>query len=138
MSCASDSEPDAKRLEPTATSASDTKEAPLAEDKKDTKASREGHLIIGNLIDTSGSLADFGEAHRNAAELADRHITEAVGTPVTIVHRDTGTNTAKGVEAASGLIDDAENVAAIVGARSSEVTIAVAESVTVLDEILLI
>ena len=62
---------------------------------------------------------------------------EAGGTPVTIVHRDTGTDPTRGIEAARELIESA-NVAAIVGARSSDVTVAVAESVTVPDEILLV
>ena len=62
---------------------------------------------------------------------------EAGGTPVTIVHRDTGTDPTRGIEAARELIESA-NVAAIVGARSSDVTVAVAESVTVSEEVLLI
>ena len=84
-----------------------------------------------------GPHADFGEAHLKTAELAARHIMEAGGAPVTIVHRDTGTDPTRGIEAARELIES-ENVAAIVGARSSDVTVAVAESVTVPDEILLV
>jgi ABC-type branched-subunit amino acid transport system substrate-binding protein len=108
-----------------------------ATSSQDSTASRKGSLVIGNLVDTSGPHAKFGESYSRAAELAARHIAEAGGTPVTIVHRDTGTDAAKGVAAARELIET-EGVAAIVGAREGDVTIAVAESVTVPEEILLI
>ena len=140
IACASESEPEVEK--PAPASASGTNQTQGTEDTKettgsqDTKASRKGHLGIGNLIDMSGPLADFGEAHRKAAELAAWHVTEAGGTPVTIVHRDTRTDPTRGIEAARELIDT-ENVAAIVGARSSDVTVAVAESVTVSEEVLI-
>ncbi len=144
FACSSESEPEGEEPAAAASASDGTVPVPQfgkdpteTKDTQDTKASREGHLVIGNLVDTSGTLADFGEAYRNAAELAARHIAEAGGTPVTIVHRDAGTDPAKGVEAARELID-AENVAAIVGAHSSDVTVAVAESVTVPEEILLV
>ena len=117
IACASESEPEVEK--PAPASAPGTNQTQGTEDTKettgsqDTKASRKGHLVIGNLIDMSGPLADFGEAHRKAAELAARHITEAGGTPVTIVHRDTGTDLTRGIEAARELIES-EKVAAIV------------------------
>ena len=144
LACSSESEPEDEEPTPTplpALTGADLMQ--LTDDTKpvtssqDSAASREGSLVIGNLVDTSGPMADFGDAYRNAAELAAQHITEAGGTPVTILHRDTGTDTAKGIEAARELIQT-ENVAAIVGARDGDVTIAVAESVTVPEEILLI
>ena len=144
LACSSESEPEDEEPTPTslpALTGSDlmqlTDDTKPATSSQDSTASREGSLVIGNLVDTSGPHAKFGESYSRAAELAARHITEAGGTPVTIVHRDTGTDTAKGVAAARELIET-ENVAAIVGARDGDVTIAVAESVTVPEEILLI
>ena len=143
ISCSSESEPEGEDHTPAAGVTTGTDLMQFAEGRnsatgsQDATASRKGHLVIGNLIDTSGPLAEFGEAHRKAAELAALHIAEAGGTPVTIVNRDTGTDPAQGIEAARELVD-AENVAAIVGARSGEVTVAVAEAVTIPKEILLI
>ncbi len=140
--CSSESE-SVGEVPATATALTGTDLMQLAEDPKpvtasqDATASREGHLVIGNLVDTSGPLADYGEAYQKAAELAARHIAESGGAPVTIVNGDTGTDPAKGVAAAKVLIES-ENVAAIVGARSGDVTVAVAESVTVPGQILLI
>ena len=143
IACSSESEPEGEDHTPAAGVTTGTDLMQFAEGRnsatgsQDATASRKGHLVIGNLIDTSGPLAEFGEAHRKAAELAALHIAEAGGTSVTIVNRDTGSDTAKGIEAARELID-AENVAAIVGAHSGHVTVAVAESVTVPEEILLV
>jgi len=95
-------------------------------------------LKIGQLNSFTGDLSDFGKAHRNSAQLAIDHINEAggvVGTRVAIVARDTATNPVQGVDSASALIS-VNNVVAIVGALSSGVTIAVANSVTVPDGIL--
>ena len=86
FACSSESEPEEGKPA-TAAGASDTNEPQVAKDTSETtdmqstKESKEGHLVIGNLIDTSGLHADFGEAHRKAAELAARHISEAGGTP---------------------------------------------------------
>ncbi len=143
ISCSSEPEPEGEDHAPAAGVTTGTDLMQFAEGRnsatgsQDATASRKGHLVIGNLIDTSGPLADYGEAHRKAAELAALHVAEAGGTSVTIVNRDTGSDTAKGIEAARELVD-AENVAAIVGARSGEITVAVAEAVTVPKEILLI
>ena len=144
IACSSESEPEGEDHTPAAGVTTGTDLMQFAEGPRnsatgsqDATASRKGHLVIGNLIDTSGPLAEFGEAHRKAAELAALHIAEAGGTSVTIVNRDTGSDTAKGIEAARELVN-AENVAAIVGARSGEVTVAVAEAVTVPKEILLV
>ena len=144
FACSSESEPEDEEPTPTSLPAltgadlmqltDDTKPATSSQD---SAASRKGSLVIGNLVDTSGPMAEFGDAYRKAAELAAQHITEAGGAPVTIVHRDTGSDPTMGVAAARELIQT-ENVAAIVGARSGDVTIAVAESVTVPEEILLI
>ena len=142
LACSSGSEREGE-VGATATALTGTDLMKLTEDTKsatgsqDATASRKGHLVIGSLVDTSGPFADYGESYRKAAELAARHIVEAGGTPVTIVHGDTGTDPAKGVEAARELVES-EKVAAIIGARTGDVTVAVAESVTVPGEVLLV
>jgi len=95
-------------------------------------------LKIGQLNTFTGTLSFFGEAHRNASTLAVDHINLAggvLGSAVTIVARDTQTTPLVGVDAARALVD-IDKVAAIVGALSSGVSMAVAESVTVPNNIL--
>ena len=90
-------------------------------------------LIIGHLNALTGSLSYFGVSHGNAADLAASHVNRAGGVqggPVVIINRDTGVNPVQGVDSARALVD-VENVAAIVGALASGVTIPVATSVTV-------
>jgi branched-chain amino acid transport system substrate-binding protein len=90
-------------------------------------------LKIGQLNTFTGDLSDFGPAHRAAAALAADHINQAggvQGTVVTLLARDTATNPVLGVDSARALVD-VDKVAAIVGALSSGVSIAVAQSVTV-------
>ena len=95
-------------------------------------------LKIGQLNTFTGDLSFFGEAHRNASMLAVDHINLAggvLGSAITIVARDTQTTPLVGVDAARALVD-IDKVAAIVGALSSGVSMAVAESVTVPNNIL--
>ncbi len=95
-------------------------------------------LKIGQLNSFTGDLSDFGGAHRNASSLAADHINQAggvLGTVVTIVAKDTATNPVQGVDSARALVE-IDKVVAIVGALASGVTIPVAESVTVPNNIL--
>ena len=97
-------------------------------------------LIIGNLNAFTGSLSEFGLPLRNAVALAGDHINRAggiQGASVVIISRDTAVNPVQGVDAARALVD-VENAVAIVGALSSGVSIAVAQSVTVPNERILI
>ena len=61
IACASESEPEVEK--PAPASAPGTNQTQGTEDTKettgsqDTKASRKGHLVIGNLIDMSGALS---------------------------------------------------------------------------------
>lgn len=90
-------------------------------------------LKIGQLNSFTGDLSDFGAAHRDAAQMAIDHVNQAggvMGRLVTIVARDDATNPVQGVDAARALVT-VDNVAAVVGALSSGVSIAVAQSVTV-------
>ncbi len=97
-------------------------------------------LIVGNLNVFTGSLSEFGPPLRNSVELAADHVNRAGGVhgaSVVIISRDTAVSPVQGVDAAKALVD-VENVVGIVGALSSGVTIAVAQSVTIPKEILMI
>ena len=97
-------------------------------------------LIVGNLNTFTGSLSEFGPPLRNAVELAADHVNRAGGVggaSMVIISRDTAVNPVQGVDGAKALVD-VENVSAIVGALSSGVTIAVAQSVTIPQETLMI
>lgn len=97
-------------------------------------------LIVGNLNSFTGPLAEFGGPLRNSVELAASHVNRAGGVggaSMVIISRDTAVNPVQGTDSARALVD-VENVAAIVGALSSGVTIAVANSVTVPKDTLLI
>ena len=88
-------------------------------------------LRIGYLADRSGSLAELGDVISVGVELAVQHINEAGGVngrDVVLVSGDTKVNPTQGVEEARRLVE-VEGVQAIVGAISSTVTLAVAESV---------
>ena len=97
-------------------------------------------LIVGNLNTFTGSLSEFGPPLRNSIELAADHVNRAGGVggaSMVIISRDTAVNPVQGVDGAKALVD-VENVVAIVGALSSGVTIAVAQSVTIPQETLMI
>ncbi len=90
---------------------------------------------VGALLDYTGPLAEFGPAHRDAAELAVMQINEAAtavfGGPIMrLIHEDAATSAAVGVDRARKLVD-VDGVPAILGALASGVTINVAEAVTV-------
>ncbi len=89
-------------------------------------------LKIGVLVPFTGALATFGPEYENAARLAAKCINDAGGVnggTVEIVTGDTGTAAEVGVSEATRLVD-IESVVGIVGAASSAVSLAVAESVT--------
>ena len=89
-------------------------------------------LKIGVLVPFTGALATFGPEYENAARLAAKCINDAGGVnggAVEIVTGDTATAAEQGVSEATRLVD-VESVVGIVGAASSAVTLAVAESVT--------
>jgi len=85
------------------------------------------------LVPFTGVLSDFGEPLARAAELAVEEINEAggvLGQDVELVRGDAGSEPVLAQEEARRLIE-VEGVSAIIGAAASEVTLAVAESVTV-------
>jgi ABC-type branched-subunit amino acid transport system substrate-binding protein len=95
-------------------------------------AAQGGPLKIGLLVDFTGALANFGPEHRNAAELAIKHINEGggvLGADVQLAVGDSATAADVAQTEATRLVD-VEGVHAIVGSLGSSVTLAVAESVT--------
>ena len=103
-------------------------------------AYRENRLIVGHLNTVTGSLSYFGPEQNNGVELAALHVNQAGGVhgaQMIIVTGDTATNPVQGVDAARALVD-VEGAVAIVGALASGVTLAVAQSVTVPKQRLLI
>ena len=96
-------------------------------------------IKIGTLFSYTGALAPYGPPIRNGADLAAELINEAggiLGRPVEAVHRDSGSAAQVATDSARALITT-EGVQAIVGALSSGVTTAVAQSVTIPGEIIL-
>jgi ABC-type branched-subunit amino acid transport system substrate-binding protein len=90
-------------------------------------------LKIGLLVPFTGALSTFGPDYENAAKLAVKCLNDAGGVngaAVELVVGDSATNPEVGVTAAQSMVD-IDNVAAIVGAAASSVTLAVAESVTI-------
>ena len=97
-------------------------------------------LNVGHLNAFTGSLTEFGPPLRNAVALAADHVNRAGGihgATMVITARDTGVSPVQGVDAARALVD-VENVVAIVGALSSGVTVAVANSVVIPNNTLII
>lgn len=93
-----------------------------------------GPVIIGTLMSLTGDLAPYGVPIQNATILAVEDINAQGGVLggrlLVAAHRDDGTSQQMGVDAANKLVN-IDGVAAIVGALSSGVTTAVAESVAI-------
>ncbi|HZJ10101.1 MAG TPA: ABC transporter substrate-binding protein [Trueperaceae bacterium] len=90
---------------------------------------------VGTLMSYTGALAEFGPAINNGATLAADQINAAAtavfgGPIIEIVTEDSATNPSVGVDRARKLVNT-DGAIAIVGALSSGVTVAVAESVTI-------
>jgi len=88
---------------------------------------------IGALVPLTGALSEFGQGFRLAGDLAAEQLAEA-GFPIEIRYGDTETSAIPGVEAARTLVN-VERVVALVGAAASGVTIPVAESVAIPNQI---
>lgn len=85
----------------------------------------------------SGDLSSYGEPINNGTLLAAKHINQAggvLGKEVEIVNRDSKTDPTTGVDAAKKLVE-LDGVPAFVGALSSGVTMPVAESVSIPNEV---
>jgi ABC-type branched-subunit amino acid transport system substrate-binding protein len=93
-------------------------------------------LKVGTLMAQTGPLAEYGPAIQNGAVLAAKQLGEA-GMEVTLIHEDSETNPIPAVTAARKLVN-VDGVVAIIGALSSGVTLAVGESVTIPNDIIMI
>ena len=94
---------------------------------------------VGTLLDFTGDLARFGPAMRNGADLAAELINDAggvLGTTLKLKHKDSGTSDIVATDAARALVN-VDGVGAIVGSLSSGVTLAVANSVTIPNQVVL-
>ena len=95
---------------------------------------------IGTILDYTGDLGIYGPPIRNGADIAAEMINNAggvLGRPVQAVHRDGGSSSQVSTDAARALVT-ADGVQAIVGALGSGYTIALAQAVTIPNEIVLI
>ncbi len=112
-------------------------ESPRADD---APAKLEGVVKIGALLPYTGDLAFAGPHGELAMSLAFDLVNESGGVNgkrIEATHRDSGTSVQLGTDAASALVN-IDNVPVIVGAVASGVTLAVAESVTIPNGVVLI
>ena len=88
---------------------------------------------IGTVLPVSGDLSTLGPGMQKSIDLAFDLVNEAGGVnggEISALHRDSGTSEQVGTDAASGLVN-VDGVNLLLGAVSSGVTIAIAESVTI-------
>jgi len=88
---------------------------------------------IGALLPLTGGLAEYGKGFRLSGDLAAEQLAEA-GFPIEIKYGDTETSAIPGVEAARTLVN-VERVVALIGAAASGVSIPVAETVAIPNQI---
>ncbi len=93
-------------------------------------------IKVGTLMAQTGPLKEYGPPIKDGAVLAGKQMA-AAGFEIEFFHEDSETNPAPATNAAKKLVD-VNGVVAIVGALSSGVTLAVAESVTIPNEVILI
>ncbi len=132
IACSSDPDPTATGVAPVATklTAVASPEKPAID--KTTK--------IGTLFDVTGDLGVYGPPSLLAVDLAVELINEAGGINggvLEAVHRDSATSEQIAIDAASALVN-VDGVSGIIGSVSSGVSIAVAESVTIPSDIVLV
>ncbi|NQU96625.1 MAG: ABC transporter substrate-binding protein [Chloroflexi bacterium] len=99
-----------------------------------------GVVKIGTLLDYTGDLAVYGPAMRNGVDLAVELVNDAggvLGGKLRAVHKDSGTSSVTAIDSGRALVT-IEGVGGIIGSLSSGVTMAVAESVTVPNKVVLI
>lgn len=93
-------------------------------------------IKVGTLLSITGPLAEYGPPIQNGAVLAANQLT-AAGLSIEVVHADSETAAQPAIGAARKLVD-INKVVGIIGALSSGVTIPVAESVTIPNNVILI
>ena len=90
-------------------------------------------LKVGEMHPFTGPLSEFGEPEHNAALLAAKHMEEA-GYKIETIFGDTETSAIPAVEAARRLVE-VEGVHVLIGAAASGVTVPIAESVTIPNQV---
>ncbi len=95
-----------------------------------------GEIRVGTLMAQTGPLKEYGPPIKDGAVLAGKQMA-AAGFEIEWFHEDSETNPAPATNAAKKLVN-VNNVVAIIGALSSGVTLAVAESVTLPNNVILI
>jgi len=103
---------------------------------KGEKKVEKAEIKVGTLMAYTGPLKEYGPNIKNGAVLAANQLGEA-GLIVNLTHEDSETNPIAGSNAAKKLVE-IDRVVAIIGALSSGVTLAAAESVTIPNEVILI
>ena len=96
-------------------------------------------IKFGSLMARTGDLGWLGVPIANGPELAAKHINEAggiLGAKVEIVEKDTQTSPQAGADAARSAVD-IDKVVGIVGALSSGVTLAAAQSAAIPNKVVL-
>ena len=94
-------------------------------------------IKIGSVLDFTGDLGAYGKPMRNAVDIAAELINDAggvLGSPVKAVHKDGGTSAQVATDAANALVKT-DGVHVIVGPLGSGFTIAVAQAVTIPNEV---
>ena len=93
-------------------------------------------IKVGTLMAHTGALKEYGPPIKDGAVLAGKQMA-AAGFEIEFFHEDSETNPTPATNAAKKLVD-INKVVAIIGALSSGVTLAVAESVTLPNNVILI
>ena len=94
-------------------------------------------IKIGTVLDFTGDLGAYGKPMRNGADIAAELINDAggiLGRPVKPVHKDGGTSAQITTDAGNALVK-ADGVQVIIGALGSGFSIALAQSVTIPNEV---
>ena len=108
------------------------------EDGEDGGSSGGDPIGVGVVIPFSGDLSDFGQPMLNGLQMAQEDINAAggpLGRDIQLFDEDSETNSTAGVNAANSLVNT-QNVSGLIGAVSSGVTISIAQSVTIPNDIL--
>lgn len=117
---------------------SDDSDADDADDSDDEESGDSDPIGVGVVIPFSGDLSDFGEPMLNGLQMAQEDINAAggpLGREIELFDEDSETNSTAGVNSANSLVNT-RSVSGLIGAVSSGVTISIAQSVSIPNEIL--
>ena len=117
---------------------SDSSSGSESDDSSEETSASADPIGVGVVIPFSGDLSDFGEPMLNGLRMAQEDINAAggpLGREIELFDEDSETNSTAGVNAANSLVNT-QDVSAIIGAVSSGVTISIAQSVSIPNDIL--